>query len=260
MKNASRLYVNLVHGISARFGVWEPDSTTIEVKCSSCRLNLILTLFTESSLFVLQVGDYGTVNSDTGIFERKGNIRNIQGFEALVPYDYPETTGSITITTGKTTEFNIGASVGLQPDLQFQVCETVRSCSQGMSLTVYLSQVEYDFGKNSAAVLHASNLQTVRPRSSWAAEYSLRLGLFSHRFLRKWTSANSFIVKNSRTCRWSQRSQNAHRSHSTLGSKVPFASRPHLACHTKDCFRFQQNKACTRSTAWLSTSRCQCTE
>ncbi|KAG8897421.1 hypothetical protein FRB99_008161 [Tulasnella sp. 403] len=98
--NASRLYADLIFQISARYPNWDPPKR-------------------------LQIGDYGTINKNTGEFQVEGNMFRLDPsivnaidpkvYATLMAYGvepaYPDTQYVIASQSGRAVEFNAGPDV-----------------------------------------------------------------------------------------------------------------------------------------------------
>jgi hypothetical protein len=80
-RDPSHKYVDLILAVSSKWANFDPPKS-IEV-CVSIKLQLLI--FTS---IYRQVGDYGTINRDTGQFEKEGNIYRDKTTAQLVS-EYP---------------------------------------------------------------------------------------------------------------------------------------------------------------------------
>ncbi|KAJ7719437.1 hypothetical protein DFH07DRAFT_314285 [Mycena maculata] len=93
MKYVSRKYVDLIHAASSKWANWDPPHP-------------------------IKVGDYGTIDKDTGGFEKEGNIYEYAATAALAANYPPETTAPddemvIASETAQKRHFSLGPQVNV---------------------------------------------------------------------------------------------------------------------------------------------------
>ncbi|KAJ6604910.1 hypothetical protein B0H10DRAFT_2077692 [Mycena sp. CBHHK59/15] len=93
MKYASRKYIDLIHAVSSKWASWDPPHP-------------------------IKVGDYGTIDKDTGRFERDGNIYEDPSTATLAADHPPESAAPdekmvITSETEQKRDFSFGPQVNI---------------------------------------------------------------------------------------------------------------------------------------------------